>query len=176
MIFTVTEAPDFGPRVVATDPDDQAMERVVLGLPWRDLTVAVLSVDDGHLLEGGNIGTPEDGFGVRCVVRGAEYISKTAMHSLDLIVALLQAYRADDSRWTRLVEWDDGLWESVTQGRGRASGASILVPLEPGELDNPDLDIRYALPDLIQRHSRGLAKPDGYDYAREGREPGASAG
>jgi hypothetical protein len=109
------------------------------------------------------------------VVRGAEHISITTVDSLDLIVAVLQSYRADDGRWTTLVDWEDEVWEEITQGRGPVQGSSILIRLEPEDLDNPDLDIRYTLPDLIAERSHGLVTPDGYDYAREDREPGCSA-
>jgi hypothetical protein len=41
---------------------------------------------------------------------------------------------------------------------------TILVRLDPRRLDNPDLDVRYALPDLIHEKSCGLVMDDGYDY------------
>jgi hypothetical protein len=104
-----------------------------------------------------------------------EHISNSTVDNLDVIVALLQSYRADNGRWTSLVEWDNELWDDVTQGRGKVDGYSILIRLEAGELDNPDLDIRYRLPDLIAERSHGLVSRDGYDYAREDREPGTRA-
>jgi hypothetical protein len=41
---------------------------------------------------------------------------------------------------------------------------TIKVRLDPRKLDNPDADLRYALPDLIQEESFGEVKDDGYDY------------
>ena len=41
---------------------------------------------------------------------------------------------------------------------------TIYVRLDPRKLDNPDTDLRYALPDLIQEASCGEVKDDGYDY------------
>ncbi len=42
--------------------------------------------------------------------------------------------------------------------------ATIFVRLDPRRLQNPDLDIRYLLPDLIAEKSRGGVEDDGYDY------------
>jgi hypothetical protein len=41
---------------------------------------------------------------------------------------------------------------------------TIIIKLMPARLSNPDLDIRYVLPDLIVEKSRGRIKSDGYDY------------
>jgi hypothetical protein len=43
--------------------------------------------------------------------------------------------------------------------------STIYVRLDPRKLQNPDLDIRYALPDLISEKSNGAVTDDGYDYA-----------
>jgi hypothetical protein len=172
MFLCVAEKPDFEPRVIAIDPDDETIERIVRGLLWDDLTFVSLRADEHHLLEGIGTGKQEDGFSVRCVVRDQEYVANTTLDSLSRIVEVLQSYRAGNEHWTRVVEWDDDLWKDVTQGRGRKSGYSILIRLEPGELDNPDLDIRYTLPDLIAQRSQGLVWPDGYDFAKEDQESG----
>ena len=42
--------------------------------------------------------------------------------------------------------------------------ASIQIRLDPGRLENPDLDIRYLLPDLLTERSGGGITDDGYDY------------
>jgi hypothetical protein len=42
----------------------------------------------------------------------------------------------------------------------------IAIQLDPDRLSNPNLDIRYVLPDLIAEASKGLIKEDGYDYGR----------
>jgi hypothetical protein len=42
---------------------------------------------------------------------------------------------------------------------------TILFRLVPDHLNNPDLDIRYLLPDLLAARSDGIIKDDGYDYA-----------
>ncbi len=43
--------------------------------------------------------------------------------------------------------------------------ANIVLKLKPDDLENPDLDIRYKLPDLIAKKSGELIRDDGYDYA-----------
>lgn len=40
----------------------------------------------------------------------------------------------------------------------------IRIKISPERLENPDLDIRYVLPDLIIENSDGLIKDGGYDY------------
>lgn len=40
----------------------------------------------------------------------------------------------------------------------------IILRLDPRRLDNPDLDIRYRLPDLLVERSVGVIQDDGYDY------------
>jgi hypothetical protein len=42
---------------------------------------------------------------------------------------------------------------------------TIAIRLDPTKLDNPDLDIRYVLPDRLASESDGLLRDDGYDYA-----------
>jgi hypothetical protein len=42
--------------------------------------------------------------------------------------------------------------------------ATIHLRLDPRKLENADLDIRYALPDLLALKSNGLISDDGYDY------------
>ena len=44
---------------------------------------------------------------------------------------------------------------------------SIVLRLDPRLLDNPDLDIRYVLPDLLADRSGGVIADDGYDYVGE---------
>jgi hypothetical protein len=43
----------------------------------------------------------------------------------------------------------------------------IAIRLNPQKLTNPDLDIRYALPDLVHEHTANRIKDDGYDYASD---------
>ncbi len=47
---------------------------------------------------------------------------------------------------------------------------TIIVLLNPGQLQNPDLDLRYLVPDRIEEVSASLIKDNGYDYidAEEG--------
>lgn len=47
---------------------------------------------------------------------------------------------------------------------------SLALRLDPQRLANPDLDIRYVLPDLLAERSGGVIQDDGYDYAG-GRPP-----
>ena len=41
---------------------------------------------------------------------------------------------------------------------------TIIVVLDPEKMSNPDLDIRYLLPDRIEEITDGLARDNGYDY------------
>ncbi len=45
---------------------------------------------------------------------------------------------------------------------------SIVIRLDPAKLDNPDLDLRYDIPDLLAQRSDGVISDDGYDYEVEG--------
>ena len=40
----------------------------------------------------------------------------------------------------------------------------IALRLDPGRLENSDLDIRYALPDLLVERPGGALADGGYDY------------
>ena len=40
----------------------------------------------------------------------------------------------------------------------------LIIKLDATRLDNPDLDIRYKLPDLLIERSHGLIQDDGYVY------------
>ncbi|HKE58201.1 MAG TPA: hypothetical protein VKB46_15920 [Pyrinomonadaceae bacterium] len=41
---------------------------------------------------------------------------------------------------------------------------SIVIKLSSETLPNPDLDLRYLIPDLLKERSAGIIKDDGYDY------------
>jgi hypothetical protein len=41
---------------------------------------------------------------------------------------------------------------------------TIVLRLDPRLMANPDLDIRYVLPDLLSERSAGVISDDGYDY------------
>jgi hypothetical protein len=44
---------------------------------------------------------------------------------------------------------------------------SIVIKIGPGKLVDPNLDMRYVLPDLIVERSGNLIQADGYDYATQ---------
>ncbi|HEY0591021.1 MAG TPA: hypothetical protein VGE86_03555 [Thermoanaerobaculia bacterium] len=44
---------------------------------------------------------------------------------------------------------------------------SIVIRLDPELLDDPNLDLRYRIPDMIAARSSGLVAGDGYDYEEE---------
>ncbi len=44
---------------------------------------------------------------------------------------------------------------------------TIIVKLEPGKLANPDLDLRYLIPDRIEEISDGAIQDNGYDYLED---------
>ena len=41
---------------------------------------------------------------------------------------------------------------------------TILITLDSEKMDNPDLDIRYLLPDRIDEYTEGAITDNGYDY------------
>ena len=54
---------------------------------------------------------------------------------------------------------------------------TIIVLLNPGQLQNPDLDLRYLVPDRIEEVSASLIKDNGYDYIdAEAGQPGPLLG
>ena len=54
---------------------------------------------------------------------------------------------------------------------------TIIVLLNPGKMGNPDLDLRYEIPDRLEEAVSGRIQDNGYDYvdAAEG-EPGPLLG
>ena len=44
---------------------------------------------------------------------------------------------------------------------------TILIVLDSEKMENPDLDIRYLLPDRIDEYSNGQIVDNGYDYLNE---------
>jgi hypothetical protein len=48
---------------------------------------------------------------------------------------------------------------------------SIVLRLDPSKLDNPDLDLRHVIPDLLSERSNGAIRDNGYDYEGEGNRP-----
>ena len=45
--------------------------------------------------------------------------------------------------------------------------AAIVISTDSRKMENPDLDIRYLLPDRIEEWSGGAVTDDGYDYVDE---------
>ena len=43
----------------------------------------------------------------------------------------------------------------------------LVITLDPGSLENPDLDIRYQLPDLLAELSSERLRDAGYDYTED---------
>lgn len=41
---------------------------------------------------------------------------------------------------------------------------TIIIVLNPTKLENPDLDLRYCIPDRIEEVSKGTIQDNGYDY------------
>ena len=54
---------------------------------------------------------------------------------------------------------------------------TIIIVLHPEKLENPDLDLRYCIPDRIEEVSGGKMQDNGYDYidTEEG-QPGPPLG
>ena len=54
---------------------------------------------------------------------------------------------------------------------------TIIVVLNPGKLENADLDLRYFVPDRIEEKSDSLIQSNGYDYIdTEAGKPGPLMG
>ena len=49
-------------------------------------------------------------------------------------------------------------------GYARVEMPTITVLLDSRQLENPDLDLRYAIPELLSDRSDGLIRDGGYDY------------
>ena len=45
--------------------------------------------------------------------------------------------------------------------------SAIVISMDSRTMENPDLDIRYVLPDRIEEWSGGAVSDDGYDYMDE---------
>lgn len=45
--------------------------------------------------------------------------------------------------------------------------AAVVISMDSRKMENPDLDIRYILPDRIEEWSEGAVTDDGYDYVDE---------
>ncbi|MDO4943618.1 MAG: hypothetical protein Q4E74_00285 [Ruminococcus sp.] len=44
---------------------------------------------------------------------------------------------------------------------------TIIIKLNPSKLENPDLDLRYSVPERIVEISGGAISDDGYDYLED---------
>jgi len=54
---------------------------------------------------------------------------------------------------------------------------TIIIVLNPAKLENPDLDLRYDIPDRIGEISNGAIQDNGYDYIdTEDGQPGPLMG
>ena len=54
---------------------------------------------------------------------------------------------------------------------------TIIVLLNPGKLENPDMDLRYSVPDRIEEVSASQIRGNGYDFIdTDGGEPGPLMG
>ena len=45
--------------------------------------------------------------------------------------------------------------------------SAIIISMDSRKMENPDLDIRYTLPDRIEEWSQGAVQDNGYDYVDE---------
>ena len=41
---------------------------------------------------------------------------------------------------------------------------TIIIVLDPKKMENPDLDVRYLLPERIEEITEGTVRDNGYDY------------
>ena len=54
---------------------------------------------------------------------------------------------------------------------------TIIVLLNPGRLENPDMDLRYSVPDRIEEVSNNVIQSNGYDFVdAEDGQPGPLMG
>ena len=49
----------------------------------------------------------------------------------------------------------------------RQSMKKLILTLDAAKLKNPDLDLRYVIPDLLTESSNGNIKDNGYDYEEQ---------
>src|SRR5262245_19287443 len=45
---------------------------------------------------------------------------------------------------------------------------SVVIRLDPARLTDPDIEMRYEIPDMLAERSGGLVESEGYDYEPEG--------
>lgn len=67
----------------------------------------------------------------------------------------------------RLVSWvpDDSKEDNMRENQQNAIGEeTIVIVLDPGKLENPDLDLRYDVPARIEAATEGAVRDGGYDY------------
>lgn len=48
---------------------------------------------------------------------------------------------------------------------------TIIILLDPVKLSNPNLDLRYKIPDQIEKATNGRIRDNGYDYIDDDKEP-----
>lgn len=46
--------------------------------------------------------------------------------------------------------------------------STIAIKLDPSKMKNPDLDLRYIIPERIEELTNGKVEDDGYDYSSDG--------
>ncbi len=44
----------------------------------------------------------------------------------------------------------------------------LRICINPGDLENPDLDVRYSLPEYLENRYQGLLEDNGYDFEQPG--------
>ena len=44
---------------------------------------------------------------------------------------------------------------------------TIAIKLDPSKMENPDLDLRYLIPERIEEVTKGKVQDDGYDYSSD---------
>jgi hypothetical protein len=103
MTLEVAEAPSHEERVVAQNPDAEAIGRVARQLSWSDVTFVVLRIDDENWME--TSGSSKDGFSAKITLAGETWISSRPPESLDEMITLLVSYRNGDNAWQDLIEW-----------------------------------------------------------------------
>ena len=150
-------------RVDGATADAVAYARVRCGMEWSDVLTAWGEELAAALEECGiDDVTPQDGLEVLTIARLEAFVQKYGFTQVagvhrralsDAIEHVVERSVPESSVATAL-ERTAARWPIVT----------FVIRVNPGDLTNPDADLRYAIPDLLQSRSGGRVQDNGFDY------------
>jgi hypothetical protein len=106
--------------------------------------------------------TPQDGFEVLTIARleafvqnyGFTQVAGVHRQALSDAIERVVERSVPESSVATALERTAARWPNVT----------FVIRLKPGDLPNPDADLRYVIPDLLQTRSAGRVQDNGFDY------------